>query len=245
MPLTNPPAGSSGASAWGDITGTLSNQTDLQTALDGKSATGHTHANDHARSHSITSASDHSFPGGTSTFLRADGTFASPPAGGGEAFPVGSVFLSVVSTNPATLLGYGTWQSIGAGRVLIGLDAGDPAFDTLEETGGAKTVASAGTNSAPTFTGSPLGNHAHELPFQLVSGTSVRHLPAATFGTGTSRAAQGADTATANTTSAAVALSQSVSAGTPAGTVSAPTFTGSATSVVQPYLVIAMWKRTA
>ena len=29
--------------AWGDITGTLSNQTDLQTELDGKSATSHTH----------------------------------------------------------------------------------------------------------------------------------------------------------------------------------------------------------
>lgn len=29
--------------AWGDITGTLANQTDLQTALDGKSATGHSH----------------------------------------------------------------------------------------------------------------------------------------------------------------------------------------------------------
>ena len=33
-----------GASTWGAITGTLSSQTDLQTALDGKSNTGHTHA---------------------------------------------------------------------------------------------------------------------------------------------------------------------------------------------------------
>jgi hypothetical protein len=40
----------------------------------------HTHANDHVRSHSVTSASDHSFPGGTTTFLRADGTFATPTA---------------------------------------------------------------------------------------------------------------------------------------------------------------------
>jgi hypothetical protein len=91
-----------------------------------------------------------------------------------------------------------------------------------------------------TFTGNAMAGHAHELPLQLVSGTSTRHLPAATFGTGTSRAAQGADTATANTTSAAVALSQNVSAGTPSGTnaaisagtptgiVSQPTFTGSA-----------------
>lgn len=32
-----------GSSAWGDLTGTLSDQTDLQTALDGKSATSHNH----------------------------------------------------------------------------------------------------------------------------------------------------------------------------------------------------------
>jgi hypothetical protein len=112
----------------------------------GASATGHTHAHadttgqtadqHHARQHSITSASDHTFPGG-STFLRADGTFASPP-GGSEAFPVGSVFIAVVSTNPATLLGYGTWSAFGAGRVLVGLDAGQTEFDTVEETGGAK-----------------------------------------------------------------------------------------------------------
>lgn len=56
-----------------------------------------------------------------------------------EAFPVGSVFISVVSTNPATLLGYGTWASFGAGRVMVGLDAGQTEFDTVEETGGAKT----------------------------------------------------------------------------------------------------------
>jgi hypothetical protein len=39
--------------------------------------------------------------------------------------------------------------------------------------------------------------------------------------------------------------SEAVSAGTPAGTVSTPTFTGSATSVLPPYLVVYMWERTA
>ena len=59
--------------------------------------------------------------------------------GGGEAFPVGSVFIAVVSTNPATLLGYGTWAAFGAGRTLVGIDAGQTEFDTVKETGGAKT----------------------------------------------------------------------------------------------------------
>ena len=36
MPLYNPPAGGPGGADWGDIGGTLSNQTDLQTELDDK-----------------------------------------------------------------------------------------------------------------------------------------------------------------------------------------------------------------
>lgn len=113
--------------------------------------------------HSIT-GTEHSFPGG-STFLRADGTFASP-AGGGEAFPVGSVFIAVVSTNPGTLLGYGTWSAFGAGRVLVGLDSGDVDFDAAEETGGAKTV---------TLTQAQMPAHVHgELAPTGASGGALR-----------------------------------------------------------------------
>jgi hypothetical protein len=54
------------------------------------------------------------------------------------AYPVGSVVTFGVSTNPATLLGIGTWTAI-AGRVIVGIDAGQTEFDTLDETGGAKT----------------------------------------------------------------------------------------------------------
>ena len=55
-------------------------------------------------------------------------------------YPVGSVYINAaVTTNPATLLGFGTWVDIGGGRVLVGQDAGDTDFDTLQETGGAKT----------------------------------------------------------------------------------------------------------
>jgi len=77
-------------------------------------------------------------PTATNKFLRDDMTWQSPP-GGSEAFPINSIFISVVSTNPNSLLGYGTWSAFGAGRVLVGLDAGQTEFDTVEETGGAKT----------------------------------------------------------------------------------------------------------
>jgi hypothetical protein len=92
----------------------------------------------HTRAHTVTATADHTFPGGTTTFLRADGTFATP-AGGGQAFPIGSIYISVDSTNPATTLGYGTWVAFAAGRTLVGIDATQVEFDTAEETGGAKT----------------------------------------------------------------------------------------------------------
>jgi hypothetical protein len=183
-------------------------------------------------------------------------------------YPVGSLYFSTNSTNPATSLGFGTWSAFGAGRVPVGFDSGQTEFDTDEETGGAKTVAAAGTNSAPTFTGSALGTHthgftgnalathAHELPIGNPGATPQFNLTS--FGTGASRARTRNITNAAPTAgNTAAELSQavsagtpsgtnaSVSAGTPSGTVSAPTFTGSATSVLQPYIVVRMWKRTA
>jgi hypothetical protein len=56
----------------------------------------------------------------------------------GFIYPVGSVVTLGVSTNPATLFGVGTWTAI-AGKVIVGIDAGQTEFDTLNETGGAKT----------------------------------------------------------------------------------------------------------
>lgn len=56
-----------------------------------------------------------------------------------KLYPVGSIYISTVSTNPASLLGFGTWVTFGAGRVLVGLDPADADFDTVEEIGGTKT----------------------------------------------------------------------------------------------------------
>lgn len=53
--------------------------------------------------------------------------------------PVGAIYTTTVSTNPSTILGYGTWTAFGAGRTLVGVDTGQTEFDTVEETGGSKT----------------------------------------------------------------------------------------------------------
>lgn len=55
-------------------------------------------------------------------------------------YPVGSIYTNASnSTNPGTLLGFGTWTAFGAGRSIICYDSGQTEFDTAEETGGAKT----------------------------------------------------------------------------------------------------------
>ena len=182
------------------------------------------------------------------------------------AWPVGSVFISVVSTNPNTLLGGGTWVAFGTGRVLVGIDSADADFDTVEETGGAKTVAAVGTVSQPTFTGSELATHIHNADGTLATDTSATHThDAGTYNSGTPSASDGMTAggtgvaslghthqvvsgvsgSAGNHSHDVTGNTSATSGGTPSGTVSQPTFTGTPTSVVQPYIAVYMWKRTA
>lgn len=54
-------------------------------------------------------------------------------------YPVGSLYFNATDmTNPATLLGFGTWEAFGAGRVPVG-KAATGSFATLGATMGAET----------------------------------------------------------------------------------------------------------
>ena len=59
------------------------------------------------------------------------------------AYPVGAIFTTTVayadSAAVVAAIGGTTWTAFGAGKVLVGLDAADADFDTVNETGGAKT----------------------------------------------------------------------------------------------------------
>lgn len=71
-------------------------------------------------------------------------------------YPVGSIYMSATLSTAAQVeaaLG-GTWVAWGAGRVPVGVDTGDTAFDTVEETGGEKTH---------TLTVQEMPSHTHEL----------------------------------------------------------------------------------
>lgn len=52
-------------------------------------------------------------------------------------YPIGSIYMSISSTNPGTLIG-GTWVSWGQGRVPVGVDTTDSDFNSVEKTGGEK-----------------------------------------------------------------------------------------------------------
>ena len=69
-------------------------------------------------------------------------------------YPVGSIYTNAtVSTNPATLLGFGTWTAFGAGRVMVGYDSSNSLFDSAEETGGSADAITVSHTHTATFTG--------------------------------------------------------------------------------------------
>jgi hypothetical protein len=137
-------------------------------------------------------------------------------------YPVGSIYTnSSDSTNPATLLGFGTWTAFGAGRVMVGFDSGNSLFDTAEETGGsANAIVVSHTHTASVSD----PGHSHTMPAANVfsagsSATGVRP---------TGSAVSWIDPATTGIT---VSNSTEGSSGTNAN--------------YQPYITVYMWKRTA
>jgi len=111
-----------------------------------------------------------------------------PGVGGGnalDAYPVGSIYMSVLATSPATLFG-GTWQRI-QGQFLVGFSDSDTDFD-LGDTGGAKDVTLTSAQS-----GVPAHVHQQTAPTSA-SGGIIR------FATDSN--ASGADTAGNNATQA-------------------------------------------
>lgn len=142
---------------------------------------------------------------------------------------VGQTF---VATATQAIGGTGTVGTAGVTNIGAISVVGDPnqtiASSNIATSGGAflvvqfSALTASGTISAPTFTGSALGNHTHDLLLKnaaVADGATTRvnagtNLLGANTGSDITVAGAGANGGVAN-----------ASAGTPAGTVSAPTFT--------------------
>ena len=88
----------------------------------------------------VDNTSDVNKPVSTATQAAIDAAVASAIAQAKQqSYPVGSMYFNAdVSTNPATLLGFGTWVAYAEGRVPVG-KATSGTFSTAGSTGGAET----------------------------------------------------------------------------------------------------------
>lgn len=132
-------------------------------------------------------------------------------------YPVGSVYINASdTTNPATLFGFGTWVTVGNGKVLVNQDTGDASFDTLGETGGSKDAIVVSHTHSVTDPG-----HTHNIAsssFLAGAGANYR-VPGDTSAT------------TSGSSTTGISIDTTGSSGTNAN--------------LQPYVVVKMWKRTA
>jgi hypothetical protein len=166
---------------------------------------------------------------GTSTTQLATTAFVT--AALSAAYPVGSIYINAgVSTNPATLLGFGTWTAFGEGKVLVGLNSADALFDTLEETGGSKDAINVSHTHTATTTATDSG-HIHTIKDGDVN---TRTNPYFNW-TGTGGASIGVNGASTDSSTANITATTTVASAGSSGT----------NANVQPFIVVKMWKRTA
>ena len=140
-------------------------------------------------------------------------------------YPVGHIYTTVASGNPNSLLAGmsgTTWVSFGAGKTLIGLTSADADFNQIEETGGHKVDTTSSGSHALTEAQIPAHTHVSRWPRSNTSGGGGPIHPCLNAGDG------GAVSVTTQST----------------GGGSGHTHTN-AIDVVQPYIVVYFWKRTA
>jgi hypothetical protein len=139
-------------------------------------------------------------------------------------YPVGSIYTNATSsTNPGTLLGFGTWTAFGAGRVMVGFNSGNSLFDTAEETGGSADAIVVSHTHTATVT-DPGHSHTYSPHYRNTTNNNQYGGDAGSYVNAS------ASTATA-TTGISVSNSSTGSSGTNAN--------------YQPYITVYMWKRTA
>ena len=165
---------------------------------------------------------------GTNTTQVATTAFVT--AGLAAAYPVGAIFLSTVSTNPSTLLGFGTWVAYGTGRMLISQDATYPAGTT----GGSATT---------TLITANLPSHSHSA---TTTSTDSGHTHGSAIGSGFisnggPESLAGGPNLPFGRPSATASGNAIITSTTTIGN----TGSGTAVTTISPYISVYMWNRTA
>lgn len=164
-----------------------------------------------------------------------------------KVYPVGSIYMSVVATDPSTLFG-GTWVAWGTGRVPVGINPDDTNFATVEKMAGEMVTDISHSHATGDYalTEAQMPSHTHAISYnnnneQFVGGGE------ATGGAVNANLLGGGGNFTSGKQ-----FSISATGGNQAhnhGNVGAPINSESARittlSNLQPYIVCYMWKRTA
>lgn len=149
-------------------------------------------------------------------------------------YPVGSIYMNATnSTNPATLLGFGTWTALAPGRVLMG--AGNSSYQAGQEYG----------EYSHKLTVSEMPKHGHNTYIWNNAGTLGNAKCVDSSGSALTTASSGArlNSGTTEWITGGIPVAGS-GAGDPSGYTD---FRGGDVSHnnVQPSLVVYMWVRTA
>jgi len=162
------------------------------------------------------------------TFLTLSATQG--PTSLQDVYPVGSIYMNATnSANPSSLLGFGTWVTLGAGRMPIN----DGGGFTAGNTGGATTH---------TISESQLPSHTHSFTGSSSGTVTINKLGSESGGgpgSSTLRRLSGPNAGPESSSTAYASFS-----GTASGTIG-NTGSGSSVDHMNPYIVVYMWKRTA
>lgn len=208
----------------------------LETELTGKVDTNDSRLSD-ARTPTAHSHSQSDVTGLAAALEGKSDTSHTHPGGGitlADVYPVGSIYMSYLDTNPNAVFGFGTWIPIASGQALFGVDTGQTEFDAAGKTGGSKTH---------TLTVSEMPIHTHSQdPHNHLQDSHSHAQQIRNTGTAGTAGAQGANTAnnaTAGTTGAATATNQ------PATAVNQNAGGGQAHNNLPPYFCVYIFRRTA
>lgn len=146
-------------------------------------------------------------------------------------YPVGSIYMSINSTNPTNLFG-GTWVAWGNGKVPVGIDSNDTDFNTVEKIGGDKSHHHY------------VGAHSHDLDGSNAY-AQVNYTGARAYLKGRSRATWTPTDGLSGMSTYSQKNPMSWGADVYGKTQDYSAFNTGNNSSLQPYITCYMWKRTA